>query len=229
MRVVTFNVWDLPAPMFVRDARKVRRMFPNAVLLLQEVETGRKDTGELDTLRRVFPDHRVLHGDTYTPMLLPPHLRVLDLEQTVLHKGHAGSTPTRRVVEAVVEHRNRPHLDPFALLGTHFVSGSDWRDPTPDAEEAFRRELWHTGFPVFKSRVSHYADEQEMTVLWAGDVNARRMPRVHRRERRLIDAGIDKMGVVEGGVRVELRDVRRVPMRSDHDLRAAQVRLWRAR
>lgn len=184
-------------------------------------------------------DHRVLRdelphwqhvGTAECPISVRRNvLRIVDADtKWVLERGRAGVNPRRPAQVAIVEHVKRHRLPPFAIVATHWTNGA-FSNPGQRAEE-WRDDAWLDCWEGTRDVVRDLLDER-LSVLLVGDLNARRVPRFHRRQEWLPGSGgIDKGAALEAveGVRFRARgDVRRVELHSKHDGRVWRVQLRR--
>lgn len=219
MKLATCNIWDQPATRMHEDCLEIKRNLGRPVVVWQEVEQQR----EHRAIEDVFA-HRYNHlFDTKAlPLSVPEPWEVVETKVVMTHRGLAQTTPNRFILSAVIRNTHRPKLDPIVIMGTHFVSGAWWNPGQP--HEAERVVFWNEHWQDMKFELQHWKS-QDLTVLFAGDFNKKHVGKFHPKMRWLIDGGIDKIGVLEGSVKVSCLEVGRIKLNSDHDARWVDVRL----
>jgi hypothetical protein len=195
---------------FLRNLRRVLDAAgPRAVICLQEIDEADRPDEMAAVVELARDTHRIVGRHTAVPILVPRHLSVVRTLQTPACKGLALFTPNRIINEAVIE--VGPNLT-VAVLNTHV--------PLLRPQTLLRRRQVRRALRRRTRAHEHGA--------WFADTNTRRgWPRMALRERRVIEAGIDKAKAWAGpGRRVTVTWQRTVALTIDkHDAHGARV-MW---
>lgn len=149
---------------------------PNGVVFFQEIDEADEPDEMAEIKRRVSATHNIVGAGTSVPILVPKRFDILSERITPACRGLAKFTPHRVVTEATV--RIKPGLR-VSLYNTHLPID---RMATSSRRKAVRDAL--------RRRVNHDANPG----VWASDTNTHgKFPRMHPRERSVINAGIDKV------------------------------------
>lgn len=225
LQVVTANIGrGVPTAVARRNIALVLRRWPSASIGWQEIdEADGPDEHQLlhEYLKKVARPHvdelglrvpsrvdslRAVGWMTAVPVFVPPGWRILERYIDKTCDGRTGVTPTRVCVQVLLEHvATRRRL---VRLNGHYPHGAPDLWEQCDAAWQLIAAAWRsTGYASIATR----------------DVNqARRVP-LHKTERLLLGAGLDKITFVPGsndlGVRVQqAAPGRRVPLSIDgHD------------
>lgn len=139
-----------------------------------------------------------------------------------LHGGMAKVSPHRELVDVCLTWRARPTWTPFLFGDTHLVSGADTNKP----EQRFRDTARATSFDLLVAWALR-GYEAGVNVILVGDMNWRKMPKLHPKWVWVVDDGIDKIGYLNApGSNWRMRGLttERWPNPSDHDYRVANMR-----
>lgn len=228
MRLVIANIKNNPdmADRLVRaDVSEIRKLNPHSVLWQEIGEREDHDAVESEMGRR----YRHLHTELPIPISLRKSpLQVIEAGRKKLHDGKADASPARFVDWAIVEHRERPALDPFIIANLHLVSGA-WNDK-PKPHKEWRQERWLESWELLQGITLEWYNDG-FTSIFGGDWNRVNIEKFHRKQRWLIAGGIDKVGCLESprsNVRIAVQDQDHIDLHSDHHAKVLDFTLRRA-
>lgn len=218
MRLVTANIGRKSSIAGVwSDVREIKTKCPGAIVGWQEIDEA-DPAPEHKILDKVIGPVANLAGmRTKVPISVSrKHYRVLEKNVVFASKGIPGVSPTRWIVETVVQDKRNAAIV-FVILNVHYPAGA-WNAKTHERAEAERDEAWADTFRVHKARVKHWHDKG-YTVFWVGDTNRMAMPKVHPDERQIVTRGIDSISFIpcDTGVRVKVLRSGVIELFSDHN------------
>lgn len=211
MILVTANLGrGVSDPKFRANVNKIKAACPTAVVAFQELDEA--DTPDEHTIvGNVFHAHARAAWRRNNPILVPPGWRLTATHVIKACEGLEHVTPARFLVEAVIARDGRL----VSVMNLH------WPRNVPEAAER-RQACTETLRAAIKKRAS-----QGRTVFWVGDTNTHgAFPKLHGREVRVVDDGIDRIGYVEGLTGVDVVGTGSVDLTIDgHDAQWARFKM----
>ena len=226
MRLVTANIGRKSSIAGVwSDVREIKAKSPGAIVGWQEIDEA-DPAPEHEILKKVWAkSHRFVGMRTKVPISIPRNrYRVLEKRVVFAAKGIAHVSPTRWVVETLVQDKRNAAIT-FVIINVHYPAGA-WNADTHERAEEARDEAWNDMFRVHKARVKHWHNKG-YTVFWVGDVNRMAMPKVHPDERQVVTRGIDSISFIpcDTGVRVKVLHSGIIELFSDHNASWVEFKL----
>ncbi len=219
MKVVTANIRNNPDMLRKKvkaDAKTVSRL--GGVLLFQEIGEAEDHA---DVKAALGPGFGYVHDNVEIPIAYRKSSWVLlDSDCVLMHKGKRMTSPNRYVSWVLLERRSNKQL--VCIMNTHFVSGA-WNG-TPKLNKSWRRARWQEHWKKMSAIVGYF-HSQGVTVIFGGDFNRLKVDRFHKSQRWVVNNGIDKIGILEGAVKVHIEHQSRHALNSDHDARVASLEL----
>lgn len=224
MKLVTANIGRKSSVAGVwSDVRKIRTQAPGAIVGWQEIDEA-DPANEHEILKKVLAkSNRLIGMRTKVPISLPRNrYRVLEKRVVFAAKGIPGVSPTRWVVETLVQDKRNAAIE-FVVINVHYPAGA-WNSKTHERAERERMSGWQDMFEVHQNRVAYW-HKRGITVFWVGDVNRMAMPKVHPNEKQVVTAGIDSISYVEGDVKVKVLHIGTIDLNSDHNAKWVEFKL----
>lgn len=217
MNLFTANFGRGVSPFEYRaNVRRVRKRFAWPVIGCQEIDEADEAPEHAILHEEIGEGYRYAEFTSHVPIAIPKDFQIERVILTPSCKGLPGYTPDRVIVQAKVRNLKQPSLPPFVLVNTHF--------PRKDPKLATRRRQCRDAMVKVLDRWY----EQGVTTFYTGDFNTLDMSKFHRRDQRIVHAGLDYIGAVvpRGGVRYEVNNTGDVPLSIDgHNAHWANIRL----
>lgn len=167
MIIVSSNIKnnpDLPRPQVRHDLDAVKRL--GGIIGWQEIGEA---SDRADLRARLKSPAWTHHGlSTECPVSLGRRWLSDRGGVELLHGGRAKTSPQRVAVWRVVTCADRPRMQPFAVVNSHWVSGA-WSHPGQRNED-WRRLMWHQSHDRMAALVARLR-RAGLTVLGTGDYN----------------------------------------------------------
>lgn len=222
MRIGTVNIKnfvDMPPSDVLEDAKAISKMA--GIWGMQEIQKG-EDTQVV--LKGLGEGWTVTHGDTDEPFYTNRNWHVVKTYTDRYTVKHLKYEPPLRVVNGIlVQSTRRPDLNPFAVINVHMIAGA-YNGTKYGSEIPQRQEHWDQHWTHVRAMMSNL-HSQGYTVFMTGDFNRRNPPPPLKGFHWIAGLGLDRVGVIQGSVKVSFISGDSRALNSDHDAHTARVRL----
>lgn len=234
MKIASVNVKNYPdmPPKFV--AADIKKMTEVASIAgLQEITPGEDSSVVKEALganwalvgqgHETVIAYRTDNWEAFDPEFIPFSWRK-DMTKVNKRSGVVGSA---------FRSKKRPNLPPFAVVNIHAMVGAYRHSALTLMDNpisAKRMVVWHKEFDAYRTVGSHYY-QKGMSVFFTGDLNRHLCPTPIKGTHWLTAGGIDYIGILphDNSVGIRIQSTPgglRIPIHSDHDLRAVHGRLF---
>jgi len=210
MKIVTANIRNNPDMLRKKvkaDAKTASRY--GGVIFFQEIAEAEDHA---DVKAAIGDEFGYAHSGVAIPIAYRrDQWTLVDHGRIMTHGGKRLVSPNRYVTWVLLQSRDGKQV---CFMNTHFVSGA-WNAKRKLSKE-WRQQMWQEHWLKMRGLIKTFAD-QNVTVIFGGDFNRYRVARLHPRARWAFDSGIDKVGYVQGAVKVYYEGHHSVELNSDHD------------